>query len=156
MLSDGIETRLKACIDVHVCLQGGRNAVGPDVQDELMRWVPKSRPFDSAAAFREYVTSTRSASRVQSSTIHGAKGKEWKHVIVLHVVDGCLPDTRHTTPLELQAEYNLFYVAATRAMGRLFLMQAPFTKSNRRSAEPFDTPSPFVAGIKRSVLRVVQ
>ena len=156
LLSKGIETRLRACIDVHLTLQGGKNAVGPDVQDELMRWVPKSRPFESAGAFRDYVKTTRRASRVRTSTIHGAKGKEWQHVIVLHVVDGCLPDARHTSPLGLQAEHNLFYVAATRAMQLLFLMQAPFTKSNRRGSEPFDKPSRFVGGIESSVLHPVR
>jgi superfamily I DNA/RNA helicase len=47
-------------------------------------------------------------------------------------------------------------VAATRAEERLFLMQAPFTKANRRSSATFDEPSPFVAAVKASVLRVVR
>lgn len=75
---------------------------------------------------------------------------------MLNVVNGCISDARHTTPLQVQAEHNLFYVAATRAMQRLFLMQAPFTKSNRSSSQSFDMPSPFVAGIDRLVLRPVR
>lgn len=156
LLFGDIETRLRASIDVHITLKGGRNAVGPDVQDEMIRWLPKSRPFNSAQEFLAYVRRTRGRSRVRASTIHSAKGKEWQHVIVLNVVDGCIPDARHRTALQVQAEHNLFYVATTRAMKRLFLIQAPFTRAKHRSEETFDTLSPFVAKIKPVILRRVR
>jgi DNA helicase-2/ATP-dependent DNA helicase PcrA len=50
------------------------------------------------------------------STIHSAKGQEWKSVFVLNVVDGCLPsDLRTGTTAELEEERRWLYVAMTRA-----------------------------------------
>ena len=49
------------------------------------------------------------------STIHSAKGQEWKSVFVLNVVDGCMPsDLGIGTSAELE-ERRLLYVAMTRA-----------------------------------------
>jgi ATP-dependent DNA helicase UvrD/PcrA len=42
------------------------------------------------------------------STIHSAKGQEWKSVFVLNVVDGCLPSDLATgTTSELEEERRL-------------------------------------------------
>jgi DNA helicase-2/ATP-dependent DNA helicase PcrA len=50
------------------------------------------------------------------STIHSAKGQEWKSVFVLNVVDGCLPSDLGTgTTAEIEEERRLLYVAMTRA-----------------------------------------
>ena len=57
------------------------------------------------------------------STIHSAKGQEWKHVHVLNVVDGCLPSDLATgTAQELEEERRLLYVAMTRARDELHLI----------------------------------
>jgi DNA helicase II / ATP-dependent DNA helicase PcrA len=155
LLSDKIETRLSACISVHITMQGGRKAVGPDVQDELIRWVPHSRPFSRAADLRKHVEDTRRNSRVRTSTIHGAKGREWEHVVVLNVVDGSLPYYRSGTPSKMAEEHNLFYVAITRAKDRLFLIQAPFVGTNGPRVHTFDEPSPFTAEVEESTLKKV-
>ena len=45
------------------------------------------------------------------STIHSAKGQEWKSVFVLNVVDGCLPSDLGTgTSAEIEEERRLLYV----------------------------------------------
>ena len=50
------------------------------------------------------------------STIHSAKGQEWKAVHVLNVVDGCIPSDMATgTTEEIEEERRLLYVAMTRA-----------------------------------------
>ena len=50
------------------------------------------------------------------STIHSAKGQEWKSVFVLNVVDGCMPsDLGAGTTAEIEEERRLLYVAMTRA-----------------------------------------
>ena len=50
------------------------------------------------------------------STIHSAKGQEWKSVFVLNVVDGCIPSDLGTgTTAEIEEERRLLYVAMTRA-----------------------------------------
>jgi DNA helicase-2/ATP-dependent DNA helicase PcrA len=57
------------------------------------------------------------------STIHSAKGQEWKSVHVLNLVDGCIPSDLGTgTTEELEEERRLLYVAMTRAKDELNLM----------------------------------
>ena len=57
------------------------------------------------------------------STIHSAKGQEWKSVYVLNVVDGCMPsDLGVGTSAELEEERRLLYVAMTRAKDDLHLV----------------------------------
>jgi DNA helicase II / ATP-dependent DNA helicase PcrA len=54
------------------------------------------------------------------STIHSAKGQEWKSVYVLNAVDGCLPSDLATgTSAEIEEERRLLYVAMTRARDHL-------------------------------------
>jgi DNA helicase II / ATP-dependent DNA helicase PcrA len=57
------------------------------------------------------------------STIHSAKGQEWKSVFVLNVVDGCIPsDLAAGTQDEIDEERRLLYVAMTRAKDDLHLL----------------------------------
>ncbi len=57
------------------------------------------------------------------STIHSAKGQEWKAVHVLNVVDGCIPSDLGTgSAHELDEERRLLYVAMTRARDELNLI----------------------------------
>ena len=57
------------------------------------------------------------------STIHSAKGQEWKSVYVLNVVDGCMPSDLGTgTTAEIEEERRLLYVAMTRARDDLHLL----------------------------------
>jgi DNA helicase-2/ATP-dependent DNA helicase PcrA len=57
------------------------------------------------------------------STIHSAKGQEWKSVYVLNVVDGCMPSDLGTgTSAEIEEERRLLYVAMTRAKDDLHLL----------------------------------
>ena len=58
------------------------------------------------------------------STIHSAKGQEWKAVFVLNLVDGCIPSDMATDrPENVEEERRLLYVAMTRARDRLDLLQ---------------------------------
>ncbi|MGA7329582.1 MAG: ATP-dependent helicase [Rhodomicrobium sp.] len=57
------------------------------------------------------------------STIHSAKGQEWKAVSILNVVDGCIPSDLATGPSdEIEEERRLLYVAMTRAKDELNLI----------------------------------
>jgi DNA helicase-2/ATP-dependent DNA helicase PcrA len=57
------------------------------------------------------------------STIHSAKGQEWRSVFVLNVVDGCIPSDLATgSSDELEEERRLLYVAMTRARDELALV----------------------------------
>ncbi|MGD0837962.1 MAG: ATP-dependent helicase [Polyangia bacterium] len=72
------------------------------------------------------------------STIHSAKGQEWDTVLVLNVVDGCIPsDMASGTPEEIEEERRLLYVAMTRAKSRLYLMrpQRFFVRQQHRTGD---------------------
>jgi DNA helicase-2/ATP-dependent DNA helicase PcrA len=57
------------------------------------------------------------------STVHSAKGQEWKSAFVLNVVDGCMPiDLSTGTAEEIEEERRLLYVAMTRAKDELHLV----------------------------------
>ena len=57
------------------------------------------------------------------STIHSAKGQEWKSVFVLNAVDGCIPSDLATGSAdEIEEERRLLYVAMTRAKDQLDLI----------------------------------
>lgn len=56
------------------------------------------------------------------STIHSAKGQEWRSVHILNAVDGCIPSDLGTgSTHELEEERRLLYVAMTRAKDHLTL-----------------------------------
>ncbi len=72
------------------------------------------------------------------STIHSAKGQEWKAVYVLNVVDGCIPsDLAVGEVAEIEEERRLLYVAMTRAKDELHLVhpQRFFTQQQPRHGD---------------------
>jgi ATP-dependent DNA helicase UvrD/PcrA len=72
------------------------------------------------------------------STIHSAKGQEWRSVFVLNAVDGCIPSDLGTgTTEEIEEERRLLYVAMTRARDSLHLVvpQRFFTSGQRGSGD---------------------
>lgn len=57
------------------------------------------------------------------STVHSAKGQEWRSVFMLNVVDGCIPSDLGTgTTQEIEEERRLLYVGMTRAKDSLSLI----------------------------------
>lgn len=57
------------------------------------------------------------------STIHSAKGQEWRNVFVLNGVDGCIPSDLGTgSQEEIEEERRLLYVAMTRAKEDLHIV----------------------------------
>jgi DNA helicase II / ATP-dependent DNA helicase PcrA len=57
------------------------------------------------------------------STIHSAKGQEWRSVFMLNVVDGCIPSDLGTgTTDDIEEERRLLYVGMTRAKDSLTLI----------------------------------
>jgi DNA helicase-2/ATP-dependent DNA helicase PcrA len=72
------------------------------------------------------------------STIHSAKGQEWKSVFVLNCVDGCIPSDLATgSTSEIEEERRLLYVAMTRAKDRLHLIvpQRFFARQQRSNGD---------------------
>ncbi len=70
------------------------------------------------------------------STIHSAKGQEWRSVFVLNVVDGCLPsDLGVGSTAEIEEERRLLYVAMTRAKDELHLILPHRFFTHQQSAQ---------------------
>jgi DNA helicase-2/ATP-dependent DNA helicase PcrA len=64
------------------------------------------------------------------STMHAAKGLEYKAVFIIGAVEGYLPISYAKTELQIAEEQRLFYVAVTRAKDSLFI-----TWANKDTAE---------------------
>jgi DNA helicase-2/ATP-dependent DNA helicase PcrA len=65
---------------------------------------------------------TREGGRLTLSTVHSAKGLEWKAVFIIWLTEGRFPSIHALeTAEETEEERRLLYVAVTRARERLFL-----------------------------------
>jgi DNA helicase-2/ATP-dependent DNA helicase PcrA len=92
------------------------------------------------------------------STVHSAKGKEWKAVFVIWAVDGWFPSSRAVEdPDELEEERRLMYVALTRAKDELAVIYPMQVYGSRRGADfSFDQLSRFLdRGVRTMMQRVV-
>jgi DNA helicase-2/ATP-dependent DNA helicase PcrA len=90
------------------------------------------------------------------STVHSAKGLEWRAVFVIWVVDGRFPSTYNLhDDDEMEEERRLLYVALTRAAEHLYLTY-PIDVYDRSSGMVLGNPSRFVDGLPRKILAEVQ
>lgn len=85
------------------------------------------------------------------STIHQAKGLEWKAVFVMHLSDLYFPSPRALTEDRgIEEERRLFYVAVTRSEEHLYLTY-PITTGFHGNVQ-MSRPSPFVQEIPHRLL----
>jgi len=86
------------------------------------------------------------------STIHGAKGTEYKIVFLIGAVDGRLPSVySFNSPEELDEELRLFYVAITRAKTDLYITY-PIDMFDRATGMVLSKPSRFTDGADEKLL----
>jgi DNA helicase-2/ATP-dependent DNA helicase PcrA len=85
--------------------------------------------------------------KITLSTIHQAKGLEWRVVFVIWLTDGMFPSSRSFQSTEtIEEERRLFYVAATRAQDHLYLTY-PYYWSNAAPENRLQRPSRFLKEI---------
>jgi DNA helicase II / ATP-dependent DNA helicase PcrA len=90
------------------------------------------------------------------STIHSAKGLEWRAVFVIGLVDGRFPSFQNLrAPEEVEEERRLLYVAVTRAKEYLYLSY-PIDIYDRTTGMVLGKPSRFVEGFPSAVLGGMQ
>ena len=90
---------------------------------EALRAVANSFDPPDATSGKSKASELEEDDYLTLSTIHSAKGGEWKYVRVLNVVEGCIPSSKATnTPEEIEEERRLLYVAMTRAKQKLDLI----------------------------------
>ena len=86
------------------------------------------------------------------STIHSAKGLEWKVVFIIGAVDGRFPSVfSFNSEEELDEELRLMYVAATRAKTFLYITY-PIDMFDYSSGMVLSKPSRFLDGIDEEIL----
>lgn len=86
------------------------------------------------------------------STIHQAKGLEWKVVFLIWLTDGMFPSARSMeTPEGLEEERRLFYVGVTRCKDELYLTY-PDMRLGAGYGEGLQRPSRFLSEIPEPLL----
>jgi DNA helicase-2/ATP-dependent DNA helicase PcrA len=92
------------------------------------------------------------ADKLVLSTIHSAKGLEWKVVFIIGASEGRFPAPYvQNKPDELEEERRLMYVAATRAEDELHIV-CPLEASFDGGASPRPAPSRFIADVPPGLL----
>ncbi len=86
------------------------------------------------------------------STVHQAKGLEWKAVFVLFVNEDMFPSKKSVEESGDAEERRLFYVAVTRAEDELFLC-SPMVRRQRDGGMIFLDPSRFLTEIPEDLLQ---
>jgi DNA helicase-2/ATP-dependent DNA helicase PcrA len=90
------------------------------------------------------------------STIHSAKGLEWKAVFVIGLVDGRFPSLYNLrSDEEVEEERRLLYVAVTRAKDHLYLSY-PIDVYDRASGMVLGKPSRFLDALPGDILSGLQ
>lgn len=89
---------------------------------------------------------------VTLSSVHQAKGLEWKAVFVIWMTDGMFPSSRSLESEDaIEEERRLFYVAVTRAKDELYLTY-PHMRLNAGYGEMMQRPSRFLGELPKALL----
>lgn len=98
-------------------------------------------------AEQEGITRDPEDEYVTLSSVHQAKGLEWKAVFVIWLTEGMFPSQRSMGNMDaLEEERRLFYVAVTRAENELYLTW-PLIRRNMGASEAVQRVSPFLQDI---------
>lgn len=107
-------------------------------------------PPDSSVS--EVENGARQDEYLTLSTIHSAKGLEWKAVFVIGAVDGRFPSVySFNSEEELDEELRLLYVATTRAKTYLYITY-PIDMFDHATGMVLSKPSRFLDGIQDNIL----
>ena len=101
----------------------------------------------SGVSGEEVVEAGREDEKVVLTTIHQAKGLEWRVVFLIWCAEGRFPNPKAVEEGETEEERRLFYVAATRAMDQLYLCY-PLMVFDRQMGSVILRPSRFIAELK--------
>ncbi|HOV89885.1 MAG TPA: ATP-dependent helicase [Syntrophorhabdaceae bacterium] len=101
----------------------------------------------SGISGEEIVSAERDDERVILSTIHQAKGLEWRVVFLIWCADGRFPNPRAVEEGNIEEERRLFYVAVTRAMDELYMCY-PLITFDKQAGHIILKPSRFISELK--------
>jgi DNA helicase-2/ATP-dependent DNA helicase PcrA len=133
-------------------------------QEDLDSLIDFTARFESCADFlnemalltnldAEADTAPAGKDGVRLSTVHQAKGLEWKAVFVIWLNEGLFPSAKSVEQIGGESEERrLFYVATTRAEDRLFLC-CPEVRRKHDGGVIFYEPSTFIREIPEHLLK---
>lgn len=102
-----------------------------DSLDKFLADTTLADNFKGETVTEEKASATADGEELILSTIHQAKGLEWKAVFVIGLADGMFPHAKtYDRPQEMEEERRLFYVASTRAEDELYLTYPLFSQEN--------------------------
>ena len=103
---------------------------------------------------KESTNNEKQNNRVVLSTIHKAKGLEWKVVFIISLSEHLFPPSHNReNELDIEEERRIFYVALTRAKDDLFLISPKSANSYKKTV--FLQPSRFVNELDSSLYEVI-
>jgi DNA helicase-2/ATP-dependent DNA helicase PcrA len=132
-------------------------------REDLNTLASFARQYESAADFldqlallssldNELTTTREETELVTLSSVHQAKGLEWKVVFVIWMCDGMFPSSRSLeTDDAIEEERRLFYVAVTRAKDELYLTY-PLLRLGGGYGEMLQRPSRFLGEVPGELL----
>jgi DNA helicase-2/ATP-dependent DNA helicase PcrA len=132
-------------------------------REDLATLANFSKQYESAADFldqlalltsldSEVTASNEETEMLTLSSVHQAKGLEWKVVFVIWMADGMFPSNRSLESEEaIEEERRLFYVAVTRAKDELYLTY-PNLRLNAGYGEMLQRPSRFLGEVPKELL----
>ena len=107
-----------------------------------------------SSTIKESASNEKQTNRVVLSTIHKAKGLEWKVVFIISLSEHLFPPSHNReNDLDIEEERRIFYVALTRAKDDLFLISPKSANSYKKTV--FLQPSRFVNELDSSLYEVI-
>ena len=111
--------------------------------EDLEHWKEGREAFESALEEKERLEKEQNGEQpkgVRLSTLHGAKGLEYRIVYLPDCNEGVCPYRRAQQPAELEEERRLFYVGMTRARERLHISFCDEVYGEKREFSRFLKP----------------
>jgi len=163
-LSGSITEQLQAVVDYYAVFCKKRFDDYPKRMKDLETFVDISGTYRSLETMIEEIAldpieatalETEATQKDESplilSTIHSAKGLEWRTVFLIQCLDGIIPSGYAIDdPEQIDEEVRLLYVAVTRAKEQLFITYPALFQS--RYGDFFSNPSRFIEDIEKDLL----
>lgn len=130
-------------IEVFLNIAAGYRSIASFLND-----IALDPPTESLSQMEE---ETKETEFVTLSTIHTAKGLEWRAVFLIWALEGRFPSSKAADEVDsIEEERRLFYVACTRAKERLYITY-PTNIYDRESGFVLSKPSRFIANISEEL-----
>jgi len=120
-----------------------------DTIEQLLQDIALDPPVESVS---ELTPESKDDELLTISTIHSAKGLEWKVVFILWALEGRFPSAKAVDSIDsIEEERRLFYVAATRAKDYLWISY-PINIYDRERGSVLSESSRFISNLDEELV----